>query len=257
MAFDGKVALVTGAARGIGRATALRLARDGAAVVINYRHNETAATATVAAVRNEGGDALAIRADLESGAAIEAMFAAVRAQYGRLDILVANAATSAFRSLLDTKDHHLQRTFAITVQGFLRCVSAAVPLMGNSGGTIVAVSGFDTCRVLPGHGNLGAAKAAMETMVRYLAVELAPRRIRVNCVCPGYIDTDSARIYLEKTTTGEEARRQTWAAWIAQTPAGRIGRPEDVANVIAFLCSDAADFVYGQTLMVDGGLTLR
>jgi enoyl-[acyl-carrier protein] reductase III len=257
MVWNGPVALVTGAARGIGRATALRLARDGAAVIINYRHNEAAAAATVAAVHNSGGDALAIRADLESGAAIEAMFTQVRERYGRLDILVANAATSAFRPLLDTKDHHLQRTFAITVHGFLRCVSEAVALMHEDGGTIVAVSGIDTYRVLPGHGNLGAAKAAMETMVHYLAVELAPRRIRVNSVCPGYIDTDSARIYLEKTNDTEEVRKQTLAAWIAQTPAGRMGRPEEVADVIAFLCSDAAAFVYGQMIVVDGGLTLR
>ena len=257
MTWNGHVALVTGAGRGIGRATALHLARAGAAVIINYRHNETAAMATVAAVHDHGGEAIAIRADLESAPAIETMFAEVRARYGRLDLLVANAATSAFRPLLDTKDHHLQRTFAITVQGFLRCVSEAVPLMSEDGGAIVAVSGFDTCRVLPGHGNLGAAKAGVEPAVDHRAVELAPRRIRVNCVCPGYLDAGAARSYLAKTSLGEAARRQRCADWIAQIPAGRIGRPEEVARVIGFLCSDAAAYVYGQTIVVDGGLTLH
>ena len=257
MDLHGKVALVTGAARGIGRATALRLARGGAKVVVNYRRSADAAAEVVDTIGRHGGEAVAMRADLESEADIAAMFTAVRERYGQLHILVANAATSAFRPLLETKAHHVQRTFAITVQGFLQCVSETVALMPSEGGAIVAVSGFDAHRVVPGHGNLGAAKAAMEALVRYLAVELAPRRIRVNGVCPGYVDTDSARIYLEKVVPDPEARRQVWASWSAQTPAGRMARPEEIAEVIAFLCADTASFVYGQTLVVDGGLTLH
>jgi enoyl-[acyl-carrier protein] reductase III len=247
----GKVALVTGASRGIGRATAIKLARDGAAVVVNYRRNDAAAADTVRAITAAGGQAFAARADLEDGEEIAAMFATVRERFGRADVLVANAAATAFRSLLDTKAHNLARTFGITVNGFLRCVQEAVPLM-RAGGAVVAVSGFDTLRVLPGHGTLGAAKAAVELLVRYLAVELAPRGIRVNGVCPGYIETDSARLY-----AGPEYATRVRDEWIASTPIGRIGQPEDVAGVIAFLCSAEAGFICGQTIVVDGGLTLK
>ncbi len=156
--LSGKVALVTGASRGIGRATALRFARDGASVVVNYRRNEAAAGETVAAIAGSGGCALAVRADLEDGPEIATLFATVRERFGRLDVLIANAAATAFRPLLETGDHNVERTFGITVTGFVRCVREAVPLM--SGGTIVAVSGFDTQRVLAGHATLGAAKAA-------------------------------------------------------------------------------------------------
>ena len=250
MEFAGKVALITGASRGIGRATAIRLARDGAAIVVNYRRNAEAAAETAAAISAAGGTALTVQADLEDGEAIAAMFAGVGDRFGRLDLLVANAAATAFRPLLDTKDYHVARTFGISVAGFLRCVQEAVPLMADRDGAIVAVSGFDTLRALPGHGTLGAAKAAMEAMVRYLAVELAPRRIRVNAVNPGYIETDSSRFY---AGPDYDTRAQEWAA---QTPLGRIGRPEEVAGAIAFLCSQEASFILGQTIVVDGGRTL-
>jgi enoyl-[acyl-carrier protein] reductase III len=246
-----RIAVVTGGSRGIGRATALRLARDGYAVVVNYRRDEAAAAETVARIEAGGGSALAVRADLEDPQAIDRLFGSVRERFGRLDALVANAAATSFRPLLETEERHVQRTFGITVSGFLRCVRNGVPLMEGTGGAIVAVSGFDTLRVLPGHGNLAAAKAAMETLVRYLAVELAPRGIRVNGVNPGYVETDSARLY-----GGPEYETRVRDEWARLTPAGRIGRPEEVAAIIAFLCSEESSFVYGQTIVVDGGRTL-
>jgi enoyl-[acyl-carrier protein] reductase III len=251
MRFVGRIALVTGASRGIGRATAERFAREGATVVVNYRRNRDAAAATVDAITGGGGKAIAVEADLGSGDAIAAMFAEVRSLFGALDVLVANAAATAFRPLLETKPHHVERTFAITVSGFLRCVQEAVPLMDGRGGAIVAVSGFDTLKTLAGHGTLGAAKASMEMLVRYLAAELSPRRIRVNGVNPGYVDTDSARFY-----AGEDYERRVREEWIPAIPASRIASPDEIAAAIAFLCSADASYVYGQTLVVDGGLTL-
>jgi enoyl-[acyl-carrier protein] reductase III len=256
MRFAGKIALVTGSSRGIGRSTATRLAREGAAVVVHYRREEDLAREVVAEIEGLGGRAVAERADLEDEEAIARLFAAVRERFGALDVLVANAAATSFRPLLEAETRHVRRTYAITVDAFLRAVREAVPLMEGRGGAILAVSGFDSFRVVEGHGVLGSAKAAMETLVRYLAVELAPRGIRVNGVNPGYIETDSARTYAERTFGADEVARRR-AEWVATTPAGRIADPAEIASVIAFLASAEASFVYGQTLVADGGLTLR
>jgi enoyl-[acyl-carrier protein] reductase III len=248
--LTGQVALVTGGSRGIGRATALRLAREGAAVVVHYRRDAEAARSIVAEIESEGGRARAVAAELGDAEALEAMFRTVAAHEGRLDVLVANAAATAFRPLLETKPHNVEKTFGITVSGFLRCVQLADPLF-SEGARIVAVSGFDSIRVVPRHGTLGAAKAAMETLVRYLAVELAPRGIRVNGVNPGFVETDSARRY-----AGAEYESRTRGEWIAITPLRRVAEPREIASVIAFLCGDDSSFVTGQTLIADGGLTL-
>lgn len=254
MKLAGRVALVTGSSRGIGHAIALRLAGGGAHIVVNYKQNEEAARATVAELTALGVRALPVKADLEKPEDIRALFAQTKAEFGGLDVLVVNAAASAFKPLMEAKEHNVRRTFAITVDAFLPLVQQAVTLMeGRESGRIVAVSGWDTLRVIDRHGILAGAKSAMETWVRYLACELAPKGINVNSVCPGPIEnTLYPHVY-----GGDPAGYAEWRrVRIAATPKGRIGTPEDVAKIVAFLCSEDADWIVGQNIVCDGGLSL-
>jgi enoyl-[acyl-carrier protein] reductase III len=250
MDLRGQVALVTGSSRGIGRAVALGLAEAGASVAVNYRRSEEAAWEVAREIEARGAKALPVKADLENEQEIREMFQTVRQTFGSLDILVANAAATAFKPLLEVKAHHIDRTFRITVHGFLACVREAVELMEGRRGKVVAISGADAHQVMPGHGILAAAKAALEALVRYLACELAERGISVNGVCPGVVETDSARVY------AGDRWASTMGPVIDATPWRRLGTPEDIAPVIVFLCSPPAAWITGQTLMVDGGLSL-
>jgi enoyl-[acyl-carrier protein] reductase III len=250
MRFADKVALVTGSSRGIGRAIALRLAQEGADVVVHYRRQTAAAQATAAAISPLGRRVLIVQADLGEAAAVQALFAQVHATFGRLDMFVANAAATAFKPLLEQQPHHLDKTFAITVDAFIAAVQAAVPLMRGRRGVIVTVSGIDARRYVPLHGALAAAKGALEVLTSYLACELAPQGLRVNGVNPGFVDTDSAHVF------GEAVYRLLAKNLVAYTPMQRVGTPEDIARVVAFLCSEDAAWICGQTLTVDGGLSL-
>jgi len=253
MRFSGKVALVTGSSQGIGRAVALRFAAEGARVAINYRSGRERAEAVVGEASRLGGgaEAFAVQADVGDPVAVRDMFRAVADRFGgALDFLVFNAAATTFRPLLEQKERNIDRTFGLTVRGFLLAVQEAVPLMEGRRGRIVTISGIDSLRALSGHGLLGSAKAALETLTMYLARELGPRGISVNGINPGLVETESSKLY----AGGEEG----WARYVRDvvpdTPAGRLGRPEDMAAVAAFLCSEDADFIRGQTLLVDGGL---
>jgi len=248
--FEGKVALVTGASRGIGRATALLLGQRGADVVVHYRSQEAQAAEVVRALTALGRRAEMLRADLEDPDQISAFFRTVEERFGHLDIFVANAAATAFRPLMELRPHHLHRTYQLNVFAFVHAAQEAIRLMRGRRGRIVTVSGFPTQRYLPDYALLASAKAALEALTRYLAVEAAPLGITVNAVSPGVVDTDSLDVY--KAPDADNFTR----AVVASTPKGRVGTPEDVARVIAFLCSDDAEWIVGQTVVVDGGLTL-
>ncbi len=250
MRFSGKVALVTGASRGIGRAIALRLASEGARVVVNYRRSTEQAEEVVREAERLGSSAIAVQADMGNPEDIRALFRRVRECMGFLDFLVFNAAATSFRPLLRQREHNVDRTFGLTVKGLIVAVQEAVPLMEGRRGRIVTISGIDSLRFLSGHGLLGAAKAALESFTMYLAHELGPLGISANGINPGLIETDSSKFY----AGGEEGYAQYVRDVLPHTPAGRVGRPEDVAAVAAFLCSEDADFIRGQTLLVDGGL---
>jgi enoyl-[acyl-carrier protein] reductase III len=248
-ALDGKRALVTGATRGLGRAIAIALANAGAAVALNYRRDEVSAAAALDEVRASSPNSILVRADLEDEAQARAMVADAARELGGLDIYVANAAATAFRPLLEAKPHHLARTFNLSVNSFVAAGQEVSRIMADDG-RIVMVSGIDSVRFLPGHGVLGAAKAALESMVRYFAFELGARGITVNGVNTGLIDTHSSRTYF-----GDDFERARRAA-IERTALKRLPRLEEIAAVIGFLCSPGASFLTGQTIMVDGGLTI-
>lgn len=250
--LTGKVAIVTGGTRGLGRAISLALARLGATVAMNYRRDEASAARTLEEVRAIAPRSVLLKVDLENEAEVRQMVTRTAADFGRLDILIANAAATAFRPLLEVKAHNLARTFALSVQGFVAAVQEASKVMGD-GGRILMISGIDSIRALPGHGVLGAAKAALEAMVRDFAFELGPRGITVNGMNVGYIDTDSARIYAQYLGDSYEEYSERFRQ---RSALKRLPTLDEIAAVACLICMPAASYLTAQTILVDGGLTL-
>ena len=247
--LDGRVALVTGSSRGLGAATAVRLAAMGASVVVTYRSRETEAAAVADGIRAGGGTVWVRPLDLADPESVDALFDSIVEPDGpgRLDVLVANAAATSLRPLLEQKPHNVRRTFAISVDGFLHAVQRAVPLMDAAGGgRIVAVSGIDTVSWAPAHGLLAAAKAAMETLVTYLNVELGPRGITAVGVNPDAFLGESVRLMLgdQYDLLVEQNARVH--------PLRETATAETVAGVVALLCTPAARWLSGHTVMADG-----
>jgi enoyl-[acyl-carrier protein] reductase III len=248
-AAGGKVALITGASRGIGRTLALTLALDGASIVINYKKNADLAEKTREEVEQLGGQAVTVAADMEQPEDIDRLFDAAGDAYGRLDFYVCNAAASAFKNIADLKVHHLDRSYAMNVRPFVLGAQRALRLMAE-GGRIVALTSYGAGHAYPTYANLGSAKAAIEAWVRYMALEFAPYGVNVNAVNGGLIESDSLDYFYSVPGMAPIS------TVLSKIPKRRPGTQREVADTIAFLLSPAAEYITGQTIVVDGGLSI-
>ncbi len=245
--LKGKVALITGGSRGIGRAITLKLAGEGADVIINFFRKKSTAESTAQEARDKGVKAHIIKANVGEPEQIESMFDEIESQFGRLDILVNNAASGVARSALDLDERGWDWTMSINARAFLLCAQRAAKLMKN-GGKMVSISSLGSRMVLPIYTAVGVSKAALEALTRYLAIELAPKGICVNGIAAGAVETETLKLY----TADPNLPKPAWQT----TPAGRIIQPEDVADLVAFLCSEQSDMIRGQIIVIDGGVSL-
>ncbi len=251
MNFENKIALVTGSGRGIGRAIALHLASLGADVIINYHRNDGPANEVAALVNEMGRRAFVVRANLSKPEDIDLLFDAVKQKFGALDIFVSNAASGFNRPAMQQKVTGWDWTMDVNARAFLFATQHAVPLLEErGGGSIVAISSPGSHRVLPDYVAVGASKAALEALTRYLAVELSPKNIIVNAVSPSMVLTDALQHFASMSDASVIPNA------IANTPAGRLVTPQDIAGVVAFLCSPEAYMIRGQVLIIDGGFSL-
>jgi enoyl-[acyl-carrier protein] reductase III len=246
--LHGKIALVTGGSRGIGRAIAVRLAEAGANVAINYLRQRTAAAETIKLIEAAGAKALAIRANVGEHENIHQMIDEIETEFGKLDILISNAASGVLKPAMELTEKHWHWTMDINAGTLLPLAQHAVPLMNELGGNIVAVSSLGSVRAIPNYAAVGASKAALESLIRHLALELAPKKISVNAVSAGLVDTDALKHFPNREKMLEASQ--------AKTPTGRLTTPDDVADVVLFLCSPLASQIQGQTIVVDGGYSI-
>jgi enoyl-[acyl-carrier protein] reductase III len=252
--FDDKVVLVTGSGRGIGRAIALRFAQEGANVCVNFFRNRKPAENTAKEIRALGRKALVVKANVGEIEDLAFLFDQLDREFGRLDIFIHNAASGYNRPAMEQRPKGWNWTMNINARSFLFGAQHAVALMDKQGGgAIVAISSLGSIRVLPEYITVGASKSALESIVRYLGVELAPSNIRVNAVSPGLVKTDA----LKHFSLFDEAGQTLMDEVVAKTPAGRLCQPEDVADLVCFLCSPQATMICGQTIILDGGYSLQ
>jgi len=247
--LKGQVALITGASRGIGRATALRLAEEGVNIAVNYLQNEDAANKTVEELKAKGVKSAAFQTNVGDLDAHEALIANVVKTFGTLDILIHNAALGAFKPVHKLKMNQWDLSMNINAKAFLALTQKVLPIMEpKKNGSILAISSLGSHHFIPNYGAIGISKAALESVIRYLAVELMPKGIRVNGVSGGLVDTDALKAFPFFDMFKNEV--------LKRTPAGRIGKPEDIARVVTFLCSPESNWIVGQVLIADGGLSL-
>jgi 3-oxoacyl-[acyl-carrier protein] reductase len=245
--LQGKVAVVTGASKGIGASIAEHLAAEGAAIVVNYSSSKAGADRVVEAIKKKGGQALAVQADLSKPADVKSLFAETKKAFDKVDILVNNAGIYEFAPLDAITPEHFHKQFDLNVLGLLLATQEAVKHFGSAGGAIVNISSVAADAAPPTTSVYSATKAAVNAITRSLAQELGPRKIRVNAVNPGMVETEGTH---SAGITESDFRKQAEA----QTPLGRIGQPKDVAPAVVFLASPDSSWITGETLYISGGL---
>jgi enoyl-[acyl-carrier protein] reductase III len=247
MSLEGKLALVTGSGRGIGRAIALNLASQGCNIIVNFFRRREAAEQTASDIEALGVKAEVIRANMGDPDKLSEVFDTITTKYGYLDILINNAASGVGRSVMELDSKAWDWTMNINAKAALLCAQRAAKLMKGRDGKIVSISSLGSSFVLPTYAIVGISKAALEALTRYLAIELAPEGICVNAVAASAVETEALKFYIKQGMIQDN--RQA-------TPAGRMVLPEDVAKVVSFLCSDDAMMIRGQTIIIDGGTSI-
>lgn len=246
--LQGKVALVTGSSRGIGKAISMRLAENGVNIVVNYVRHRRDAEETAALIEGKGARCLVVKANVANDEDVREMFELIKQEYGRVDFLVSNAASGVLKPAMELDARHWNWAMDINARSLLTLAQQALPLMPE-GGRIMAVSSLGSVRAVENYTAVGASKAALESLVRHLAVELGPKGILVNTISAGAVDTEALKKFPN--------RQQILDTALARTPMGRLTTPEDVADVALFLCSQLANMIHGQTVVVDGGYSIR
>jgi len=247
MMAENKVAMVTGSSRGLGKALAIELAKQGYDIVVNYARSRSAAEETVKEIEALGRRAIMIRANVGDVKKLRTMFEQVKEEFGRLDVFVSNAASGVLRPIMELEETHWDWTMNINAKAMLFGAQEAARLM-DKGGKILGVSSLGSIRYLENYTTVGVSKAAIESITRYLAVELAPLGIAVNTVSGGALDTEALKHFPNRDELLEDAR--------INTPAGRMVEINDMVKAAMFLISDDSDMIRGQTIIVDGGRSI-
>ena len=243
----GKIAVVTGASKGIGRACALRLAKDGMTVVVNYSHSDEEAAKAVEEIKAVGGDAVAYKADVSDLNQVKEMFKFVSDTYGRVDVLVNNAGIVRDEYLLMLTQENLDKCLDLNIKGYFYCAQqAALKMFSQKSGVIVNMSSVSSKMALAGQSVYSATKGAVNSMTQTMAKELARKKIRVNAVCPGFVQTEMV------DQLPEDKKKE----YLKEVPLGRFADVDEVAGLVSFLCSDDAGYITGQAIVLDGGLSL-
>jgi 3-oxoacyl-[acyl-carrier protein] reductase len=245
--LEGKVAVVTGASKGIGASIAKHLAAEGAAVVVNYSSSKEGADRVVAEITAKGGKAIPLQADFGKQADIKRLFAETKKAFGRLDVLVNNAGVYEFAPIEEVTPEHFHKMFDLNVLGLILASQEAVKLFGPTGGSIINISSVAATMAAPTTSVYSATKAAVDAVTKSLAKELGPRNIRVNSINPGMVDTEG---YRAAGIAESDFRKQVES----QTPLGRIGEPHDIAPAAVFLASSDSSWITGETFYISGGL---
>jgi len=244
--LTGKVAVVTGASKGIGAAIAKELAAEGAAVVVNYSSSKADAEKIVSTITKDGGKAIAVQGDVSKKTDIERLFAEAKSRFGRLDVLVNNAGVYEFSPLEGITEEHFHKQFNLNVLGLILASQSAAKMFDSAGGSIINTSSIVSTLAVPNGAIYSGTKGAVDAITRALAAELGPRGIRVNAIRPGMVETEGTHA---AGIEGSDMQKQVRA----QTPLGRLGQPQDIAGAAVFLASGDSSWITGETFVISGG----